>query len=518
MPANTPQLGETWEFNDPQSGRPAQAVVLAVTSTAVQLMNRLGRTINVPLRSFLSVWRFIRGTPGQTCAHADCESVGYLRVQDLGNWVWVCENHRPAWVQPLLPTDNPNDESLPGGLAQCPCCGAAIERAYQTEEVRDVLFSIRTCQTCSRRWVLLIGMGDEEDGFRFADAVIGLAEYFEGEGLRAFAYVGSTALDSMRRAAGGLGSVSGAPQIAGVELQNQDGFGSNNIIVVGENPRRTGVQSLGPGTARVVGESILPETGTLWRGGGESVKVLQATRASVQIETAVGVRDVTLSHFFSHYTQDREHVQLEHGANRETFLVPQLTTIWETTQGRGLVQIVGVERGRHRQIQFRQVSPELPGTTTLGLREFLARYRPYLGAFEPPSDEERSEPLPEAGETWWHRTISRPVQVHEIGQTDEGERFVRFNSNNGPATTMLMGDFMDIHTRESPEAPCAEGDELLDGQEKTYRVVKVIPDLGAVDLQDSEGNSLNSVSWNAIQREFTKLERRTRADALMGDD
>lgn len=517
MPANTPQLGETWEFNDPQSGRPAQAVVLAVTSTAVQLMNRLGRTINVPLRSFLSVWRFIRATPGQTCAHAECESVGYLRVQDQGNWVWICENHRPAWVQPLLPTDNPNDESLPGGLAQCPCCGAAIERAFQTEEIRDTLFTIRTCQTCSRRWVLLIGMGDEMDGMRFADAVIGLAEFFEGEHLRAYAYVGSTALDAMRRAAGGLGSVSGSPQLAGVELQRQDGFGANNIIVVGENPR-TGVQSLGPGTARVVGESILPEPGTLWRGSGESVKVLAATRTDIRIETAVGVRNVTVSYFFSHYTQDREHVQLEHGNSHETFLVPQLSTIWQAAQGRDLVQVAGVERGAYRQVQFRMVSPELPGTTTLELREFLARFRPYLGAFEAPAGETSSEPPPEEKETWWHRTISRPVQVHEIGQTPDGERFVRFNANDGPATTMLMGDFLDSYTREEPEPPCIVGDELVGGGNEVFRVVKVNASLGTVELEDRQGRLHNSISWRAVETEFTKLERRTRADALMDDD
>lgn len=517
MPVDSPQLGETWEFNDPQSGRPAQAVVLARTSTAVQLMNRLGRTINVPLRSFLTVWRFIRATPGQTCAHADCESIGYLRIQDLGNWVWVCENHRPAWVQPLLPTDNPNDTSLPGGLAQCPCCGAAIERAFQTEEVRDSLFTIRTCQTCSRRWVLLIGMGDEMDGMRFADAVIGLAEFFEGEHLRAYAYVGSTALDAMRRAAGGLGSVSGSPQLAGVELQVQDGFGANNVIVVGENPR-TGVQSLGPGTARVVGESIIPEVGTLWRGDGVSVKVLESSRESIRIETPTGTQTVSTSFFFSHYTQDREHVQLEHGDNRETFLVPQLSTIWQASRGQDLVQIAGVERGPFRRIQFRNISPELPGTSTLELRDFLARYRPYLGAFEPPTNESPPEPPPEPKETWWHRTISRPVQVHEVSQTADGERFVRFNANDGPATTMLMGDFFDSYTRDQPEPPCIVGDELVSAGNEVFRVVRVDLSQGSVELEDRQGRLHNAISWRAVETEFTKLERRTRADALLDDD
>lgn len=440
-----------------------------------------------------------------------------LQVDDLGSWVWVCDQHLPAWVQPLLPTDRPGDSSLPGGLSQCPCCGAAIQRNFTTEEVNGTPFVIRRCHNCTRLWTLLIGIGDEEDGYRFADAVIGLAEHFENHSLRAFGMAGSVALDSMRRAAGGLGTNPDTPQLSGVELQPREEYGANNIIMIGEAPR-TGVQSLGPGVARVHRQGVvLPQIGTLWRQGETSVRVLSATPRAVRVEGRNGSHQtLRVEEFFERYTQAVEHVQAE-GTGTSTVLVPQLNTIWQSTLGPDLVQVLASSEGSFREITYRPISPELPDTQTLELRSFLSRFRPYHGQFEPEPNPE-PEDRPTAGETWWHRVLLSPVRVVRVAEIPGGT-FVQFNANNGPATSMLLNDFINNHVREAPEAPCQEGDELVDAKDRTFTVSKVDHERGLVSMVDSEGKDpLGWVSWRSISSEFTKLERRTRASVLMADD
>lgn len=537
MPVTDPQVGETWEFDDPQMGRPSQAVISSASPTAISLLTRLGRAVAVPRRSFLMVWRFILGAPGETCAYASCESPGFLQVQDLGSWVWVCEGHRPAWVQPLLPTDSPQDESLPGGLSQCPCCGSGIHGQSNTaHQIEGTTFVVRRCNSCTRQWSLLIGHNDPEDGIRFAEAVQEVATLFENQGQRAYAMTGSVALDAMRRAAGGLGSITGSPQIAGIELQSRDEFGSNNVIVVGENVR-TGVQSLGsgeahvhgdpigPGVTRLRGDLLLPQLGTLWRSQqGESVQVLSADREGVRLDGGSQPWTVSVEAFFAEFTEERDHVAVEQRPGASARLMPQLNTIWQGSHGTGLVLVISVSDGQHSMIGVRPTGPDrrIDASSTpqeLELRQFLGRFRPYVGQAKSEAEPESGLAVsPGATQRWWHRHLMSPVTIMAVGTAPNGdEQFVRFSLNNGPATSMMLSDFVSHYVVEAPDPPCSEGDELVNSRDQIFQVNSIDLEAGKVELLKSDGQSLD-VSWRSIATEYTRLERLTRASVLMGDD
>jgi len=292
MPADNPLVGETWEMVDPVTGEAAQAVVAEIDSGAVRLIARLGRRLAMPRRSFLTTWHFVQEAPNHVCAHGTCENPGYLRVDDLGTWVLVCQDHLPAWVQPLLPTDDPENSSLD----RCPLCRSSTRGSgSNAHEVEGVM--LQHCGSCDCYWVSVEVESDEEDtqaaefdrGVQLGEAIGDVTPLLEQRGLRVRGVIGQRALVALQRTVGGAGlSQENKPSFQGVELTVEPRL-NFTLVLIGDRAR-TGIQRLGGTPGRQTPERQtttlgVPERGTLWTAlqGGPRVQI-----NDVQISRAAG--------------------------------------------------------------------------------------------------------------------------------------------------------------------------------------------------------------------------------------
>lgn len=274
MPEHSPQVGETWEMLNPSTNRTEQAVIASFTPTAVRLISRLGRVLNIPHRSFELSWKFVHEAGNHTCQH--CPNVGYLLVQQNGTWGWVCENHLPPEQhQVRLPGDRPTDlEDVPGGMNQCPNCGRALQGpSFEIES-----FACRRCRECNYIWTLLLGRGIPEDGINLSEMIIDVADAFQGRVLTIEALVGSVALQAIQRAVGSRSWRNGA-HVSGVRVTDVgQRFGSLSVVVLGPSGQAP-IQTLGglPNRGQVHNEEVaqeqlakmgtstrLPATGDVW--------------------------------------------------------------------------------------------------------------------------------------------------------------------------------------------------------------------------------------------------------------
>jgi len=268
MPADNPLVGETWEMVDPITGEAAQAVVSETDDGAVRLIARLGRRLAMPRRSFLMTWHFVQEAPNYVCAHGSCDNPGFLQVDDLGTWVMVCPDHLPAWVQPLLPTDDPDDNSLD----RCPMCRASTHGSgSNVHEVDGVL--IQHCGSCDCYWVSVRSSSDEEDeqvatverGIQLGEAIGDITPLLEQRGLRVRGVAGADAWRQLQHA--GLGATmfgNDKMSIQGVDVTSEPRLGGA-LVLIGDRPR-TGVQRLGGTPGRQTPSTMVgvPERGSLW--------------------------------------------------------------------------------------------------------------------------------------------------------------------------------------------------------------------------------------------------------------
>jgi hypothetical protein len=268
MPVNNPMVGETWEMTDPVSGQPAQAVVISLTDTAVRLMSRQKRTLNFPLRSFHLTWRFLREAPVQSCAYAGCTEQGYIQVNTLGSWVWVCHTHLPIHARPLLPVDNNFNAWSSSGASpeNCPSCSTPIgSEGYSYRELSG--HTVHRCGSCNVVWVQGVLPESEYPGLDGGEVVQDLAIILEQEGFRARALVGQEIWVSMLSLLGPVGDTG----VAGVEIRMHTGD-PRSIILLGDRPGpRTGIRRLGGQPDRPT--ATIPEIGSLWQ-DSQSGKVM----------------------------------------------------------------------------------------------------------------------------------------------------------------------------------------------------------------------------------------------------
>jgi len=267
MPADNPLVGETWEMVDPVTGEAAQAVVAEIDSGAVRLIARLGRRLAMPRRSFLTTWHFVQEAPNHVCAHGTCENPGYLRVDDLGTWVLVCQDHLPAWVQPLLPTDDPENSSLD----RCPLCRSSTRGSgSNAHEVEGVM--LQHCGSCDCYWVSVEVESDEEDtqaaefdrGVQLGEAIGDVTPLLEQRGLRVRGVIGQRALVALQRTVGGAGlSQENKPSFQGVELTVEPRL-NFTLVLIGDRAR-TGIQRLG---GRQLFREVPESRSTMFRSAG----------------------------------------------------------------------------------------------------------------------------------------------------------------------------------------------------------------------------------------------------------
>ena len=251
VPANDPQVGETWQLGN-NFGDPAElAVIVETTDNRITLVSRLGRRLAVPRQSY-GMWTFVRDAPTNVhgCFQTGCGAQAWLRTPEISRdgsvrrWRWVCGMHVVVGNQVLLPSDNP-DEVEAARLDECPACGSPRHNPADVPE--GLPFSVRSCLRCNRLWTLLIGQGSEADGVNLGENIRDVVEALESEGeYQVRVRIGRVAFAALRRAVGRLGMDPGHPHLVGTQLIRDDSFGSNNAVCIAYLAHEVrGVQRLG---------------------------------------------------------------------------------------------------------------------------------------------------------------------------------------------------------------------------------------------------------------------------------
>lgn len=271
MPFGNPNVGETWEVTDPVTNQPSQAVVTEVGETFVRLLSRQQRRIAFPTRSFHLMWRFIQEAPAQSCAFSGCASRGYLQVNDLGRWVWVCQAHIPPHTRILLPADNRFETA--GESGQCPSCGNPVGSAGSSHRELEG-HTVHRCGACNTLWVQESIAETEEAALRSREIIRELTYLLENEGQPIKVFVG-------RMVWGFLQELGPVQDIAGAEILLHEGGDPLSVTVVGSHVRPLRVQRLGGQPDR----QNIPEEGSLWQ-DCQSGKVMQV--AQIRFATLIG--------------------------------------------------------------------------------------------------------------------------------------------------------------------------------------------------------------------------------------
>lgn len=252
-------------MNDPATGQAAQAVITEIDDTSVRLLSRQQRRLTFPLRSFRLMWRFIQEAPAQPCAYADCPAQGYVQVNDLGRWVWVCQAHLPAHAAPFLPTDDPSNG--PPSENRCPTCSASIQSPSSSHRVMDG-HTIRRCGSCNTLWVMETAPGNA-GGIWATETVQNVASLLESQGYRVRALLGRSLWTAVEEMWG-----TSVTHLSGVEARQQPELPPEAVILIGDRPR-TNIQRLGGQPNRQSPGEAIPEEGSHWshRESGEVIQV-----------------------------------------------------------------------------------------------------------------------------------------------------------------------------------------------------------------------------------------------------
>lgn len=476
MSAENPQVGETWELYDPAEGRASQAVIVELTggnsgqASAVRLMNRLGRSFVVPVRSFLLTWRYVYEAVTHPCWYDQrqgCSRRASLQVNDPSGWVWVCDRHLPAGRQALLPFDRPEDrDNLTASETQCPRCNTAIRfPGSSSERDPDSSVTIQRCGRCGSHWVLLMGRGDDEDGVSLCEQINEAAEALHGRAINVRAIVGFASYRAIRDIIRPSSSVAGTP------VQQGPGVGANNVVVIGDRPQTGGVRRLGGAP-----------------GSDEPMPPVERRPLSP--------------------------------------LTPAVGSIWQEVLGGALVEVVDIQEDRiDRELVVFQAG--LEDRRTLPVREFLARFnvnvRPRHPMAEPPPPtkaEVAIMPGPRAGDTWWQITTGRPSLVVAV-ETDEDDRHhvrLRDVTPDSPTTHLAMDEFVKRFSLDPPDPGCAPGEEWTDDVEGAVLKISEVK-LGRREVVGTNRQGQRQVVPLALfMTRYRRVIRRSVYERLLEDD
>lgn len=477
MPADDPQIGETWELQDPVAESASQAVVVEVapqrreTAALIRLVNRLGRSIVVPTRSFLQTWRFLHEAVTHDCWYSNrpqgCDRRASLQVNDRNGWVWVCDRHLPVGHQALLPFDMTGDrDNLTVLEDQCPRCRTPMGTPGSgTECDSETGIVVQRCGRCGAQWVSLLGRGEPDEGVPLCEQITDAAEALHGRVVNVSAIVGFTAWAAIRRIIQPASHVAGTPLVG----PSRGGLGANNVIVIGDRPgSAVGVQRL----------SGLPS--------------LAPTPAA---EAPVERRPLSP-------------------------LTPAIGSIWQEVHGAQLVEVMDIQEDPiDREVVIYRVGPNEGDSASLPVRTFLGRYtlngRPRSQPVPlPPTP--AVAPGPRAGDTWWQRRVSRPVFVVGVEFDEEGRHLVRYK-DVGPPVAIEMNEFLGAFTIDPPEPGCVVGEEWADEAGVVLKIEEVR--VGRREVIGSTATTSKMMVPLAIfVTRYRKIVRRSVYERLLEDD
>ena len=311
MPADNPQLGETWSMLDP-SGNKVEAVLIALSRDQARLISRNGRRITIPLVSLTSqhLWHFEAESPETLpCSRPNCPSIAYLRYLSLEGETWVCPSHIPAGALTFFPQD---DVSVPMDTISCPCCSADdFELEYHEKSPTP----LRVCVACQSKCILAFGGGQRDNGWEgFSAIVLSWCDLLsEGSQARPQVLMGSTARQFFERHTQPGSPILRGPIRARIITSNR--YGESNALVVT------------PGSREPVPQI---EVGSSWRlRGTDNVLVVQEfDEETVRLTSPIGhIEDVVLplDTFLSDYTPRPHRVVEQRDEEDEGEEEPELT-------------------------------------------------------------------------------------------------------------------------------------------------------------------------------------------------
>lgn len=454
--------------------RASQAVIVEIsqprpeTAGTVRLVNRLGRAIVIPTRSFLQTWRYVHEAITHDCGYSNrpqgCDRRASLQVNDRSGWAWVCDRHLPVGHQALLPFDMPVDrDNLTTLENQCPRCNTAMTAPGSGTEVdTETGVVVQRCGRCGSQWVSLMGRGEIDDGLSLCEQITDAAEALHGRVANVSAIVGFNAWASIRRI------IQPASHVAGTPLrQTSSGVGANNVIVIGDRPT-TGVQ-------RLSGLPSLAPTPTA--------------------EAPVERRPLSP-------------------------LTPAIGSIWQDVHGAQLVEVIAIQQEFDREVVVFRIGPSEEDSASLPVRTFLGRFtlngRPRSQPIPlPPMP--ATAPGPRSGDTWWQRRVGRPVFIVGVETDDDGRHLVHYKDNNGPSVPITMTEFLDSFTIDPPDPGCAVGEEWVGEDGNVFRIDEIR--LARREIIGSTATTPRMMVPLAIfMTRYRKLVRRSVYDRLREDD
>lgn len=439
MPVDQPQVGETWELYDPTTEKASQAVVVELrfgtplAAEAVRLVNRLGRSMVIPTRSFLQMWRFAHDATEHTCV--TCSNQACFQTNDDQGWVWICERHLRLGAQALLPADRPQDRDLLlVGDLHCPHCNTTSSYPGSGAECDpETLVVVHRCGRCGSQWALILGAGQDDDGLVLSESVTSAAEALHGRVLNIRAIVGHAAWAAIRRV------IRPATHIAGVPVQQGPNIGALTVIVIGSRVSTGGVQRLGGvqiTRTPVEPVPILPGIATIWRNhlGGPLVVVRE-------LQETAGGHDVLFSDGeATHRLDARDFVRnygISHTPIEATAPAPRpppegspAPRPGETWWFRGpatrpvFVLAVNVNEAGSQAISYKDMAE---ATATASVAEFLTKF-----SFDPP------DPGCAPGEEW----VDHQGTVFRIDEVRLGRREIVVSSTTSTRGVVPLALFV----------------------------------------------------------------------------
>lgn len=443
VPADNPELGETWELYDPLQAKASQAVVVETTegspnmAPTIRVMNRLGRRITLARALFRLNWRFLHEAPNQACWYAErpekCRDKAYFRILSDSGWTWICTRHIPAGHTVQFPFDRLDERALGTSEIGCPNCHTPTRAPGSGTEYDEASqLHVNSCGRCGASWVRLDLEAEEGSSIRLVEQVAQAAEALHGRVRNTQAFIGFEAWAAVRQV------IQPQVHIQGVPLR--------------QNP------AIGPRTVLVTGDSVFTQTRT------------------------------------------------PEPRNQAAPLLPAVGSFWIQIRGGRIVEVLRIESSDD-VVVFQVPDQDKPSTMRVRefLRQFRVNTpREDEVQILPHEPVHQDRPLP--GDTWWSWDTKQPVMILGLKANEVGAEMVRFRGSAIPEMTVPVEDFIQEFQLEPPVPDCLPGEEWIDDQSKIVRIRSVDMEKRRIVAIGKSG-VVELIPLGTFASSFKKLER-----------
>jgi len=152
MPADSPQIGETW-FNPVAQ---VNGIVASIDEERIYFVSLTGKRAPIPLRSVLHVWEFRKAAPNtyRRCSREGCDRNAFIQYERPRKGLEiVCPFHVPRGVESTIYTDDTRRRDF-FKAETCEKCGTDGTEVFGEMPVElAVKATMWNCQTCGIWWL-----------------------------------------------------------------------------------------------------------------------------------------------------------------------------------------------------------------------------------------------------------------------------------------------------------------------------------------------------------------------------